>query len=187
MCIPSLRLSGPGRFIWVFVSSSWSAEPDLSGLQPKSGNGEHCCPGTRPLGAAGGRGGERMRPAALEIAARAAVGGRSSGASRPGGAPGLLCLCMMRSGPDKPGSVVSDHLSWRTRRRAALRTLPERGPGRPIALLFALAPDGVYPATMSPRCWWSLTPPFQLFPLRLRAGGSLLFCGTFRRVVPPGR
>ena len=67
---------------------------------------------------------------------------------------------------DKPGSVADGHLSWPTRCRAALRTLPERGPGRPIALLFALAPNGVYQAAASPRRWWSLTPPFQLFPLR---------------------
>lgn len=67
---------------------------------------------------------------------------------------------------DKPGSVADDHLSWRTRCRAALRTLPGRRPGRPIAPLFALAPDGVYQAAALPRRWWSLTPPFQLFPLR---------------------
>ena len=79
---------------------------------------------------------------------------------------------------DKPGSVEDGHLSWRACCHAAPRTLPERGPGRPMALLFALAPDGVYQAAASPRRWWSLTPPFQLFPLRRGAGGSLLFCGT---------
>ena len=87
-----------------------------------------------------------------------------------------------------PLACVEDgHLSWRARRRAAPRTLPGRGPGRPVAPLFALAPDGVYQAAASPRRWWSLTPPFQLFPLRRTVGGSLLFCGTFRRVAPPGR
>ncbi len=69
----------------------------------------------------------------------------------------------------KPGSVEDDHLSWHMRYRTALRTLPGCRSGQPIAPLFALAPDGVYPAVASPRRWWSLTPPFQLFPLCAKA------------------
>ena len=83
----------------------------------------------------------------------------------------------------KPGSVEDDHLSWRTRCRAALRTLPGRGPGRPITPLFALAPDGVYQAAASPRRWWSLTPPFQLFPLHAESRWE----SSFLRHFPSGR
>ena len=43
---------------------------------------------------------------------------------------------------------------------------PERGAGNTMALLFAFAPDGACQAAVLPRRWWSLTPPFQLFPLR---------------------
>ena len=79
-------------------------------------------------------------------------------------------MCVMRTRrakrADKPGSVEDGHLSRRACLHAAPRTLPGRGPGRPMALLFALAPDGVCQAAASPRRWWSLTPPFQLFPLR---------------------
>ncbi len=68
---------------------------------------------------------------------------------------------------------------------------PERGAGHTMALLFAFAPDGACQAVVLPRRWWSLTPPFQLFPLRGPKGPdaswSLLFCGAFRRVTPPGR
>ncbi len=71
--------------------------------------------------------------------------------------------------------------------RSFSREQPVREPGQPIAHLFALAPDGVYPATPLPGCWWSLTPPFQLFSHLKRGSGSLLFCGTFRRIAPPGR
>ncbi len=85
----------------------------------------------------------------------------------------------------KPGSVEDDHLSWRTRCRAALRTLPGRGPGRPITPLFALAPDGVYQAAASPRRWWSLTPPFQLFPLH--AESARRWESSFLRHFPSGR
>ena len=43
---------------------------------------------------------------------------------------------------------------------------PERGAGRTMALLFAFSPDGACQAALLPGRWWSLTPPFQLFPLR---------------------
>ena len=85
----------------------------------------------------------------------------------------------------KPGSVADGHLSWRARHRAAPRTLPGRGPGRPIAPLFALAPDGVYQAVALPRRWWSLTPPFQLFPLR--AESARRWESSFLRHFPSGR
>lgn len=35
--------------------------------------------------------------------------------------------------------------------------------GHTIASLFVFAPEGAYQAAVSPRRWWSLTPPFQLF------------------------
>ena len=60
---------------------------------------------------------------------------------------------------------------------------PGRGPGQPIASLFALAAGGVCQAAPSPGRWCALTAPFQLFSA---SAGSLLFCGTFRRVAPPG-
>lgn len=85
----------------------------------------------------------------------------------------------------KPGSVGDGHLSWQSRYRAALRTPPGRRPGRPIAPLFALAPDGVYQAAASPRRWWSLTPPFQLFPLR--AESARRWESSFLRHFPSGR
>ena len=49
---------------------------------------------------------------------------------------------------------------------------PERGAGHTMALLFAFAPEGACQATLLPGCWWSLTPPFQLFshPPRRAAG-----------------
>ena len=76
---------------------------------------------------------------------------------------------------DKPGSVVERSFISPARYRAVPRTLPERGPGRPIAFLFALAPDGACQAAVLPRRWWSLTPPFQLFPLRLAAQVGVFF------------
>jgi len=39
----------------------------------------------------------------------------------------------------------------------------------------ALAPDGACQAAVLPRRWWSLTPPFQLFPLRLAAQVGVFF------------
>jgi len=35
---------------------------------------------------------------------------------------------------------------------------------QPYVSLFGLAPDGVYPASWSPSCWWALTPPFHPCP-----------------------
>ena len=76
----------------------------------------------------------------------------------------------------------------------ASSTQPERTAGHRMALLFALAPDGVYQAATLPPRWCALTAPFQLFSRFVRATratrfarGSLLFCGTFRRVAPPSR
>lgn len=61
---------------------------------------------------------------------------------------------------------------------------PERRPGQPFALLFALAPDGVCQATVLPRCWCALTAPFQLFSRRPKgAAGEFSFLWHF----PSGR
>ena len=76
----------------------------------------------------------------------------------------------------------------------ASSTQPERMAGHRMALLFALAPDGVCQAATLPPRWCALTAPFQLFSCVAHAArtacseqGSLLFCGTFRRVAPPSR
>lgn len=94
------------------------------------------------------------------------------------------------------GGPISRVLSWTTiyllrASPPASIAQPERGAGHTMALLFAFSPDGACQAAVLPRRWWSLTPPFQLFPLRGPKGPgaswSLLFCGAFRRVSPPGR
>ena len=54
----------------------------------------------------------------------------------------------------------------------------------PMALLFAFAPDGACQAAVLPRRWWSLTPPFQLFPLRGPRAGQLE--SSFLRRFPSG-
>ena len=93
---------------------------------------------------------------------------------------------------DKPGSVVGRPFISNARHRASLARNPNARKGGRIAFLFALAPDGVYQATPLPTRWCALTAPFQLFSWRYErsgrsAQGSLLFCGTFRRVAPPSR
>jgi len=65
-------------------------------------------------------------------------------------------------------------------------TYPEAERATPYASLLGLAPSGVCQASPLPDCRWSLTPPFQLNPVRCAAARSFLFCGTFRRVTPPG-
>ena len=80
----------------------------------------------------------------------------------------------MRSGP------MSRVLSWtiiylRTPLLAFSSTLPERGAGNTMALLYALAPEGACQATQLPECWWSLTPPFQLFSHSPRRAAGVFF------------
>lgn len=43
--------------------------------------------------------------------------------------------------------------------------------------LLDLAPHGVCRASLSPSCWWALTPPFHPYPF-----GAVSFCCTFRRL-----
>ena len=62
--------------------------------------------------------------------------------------------------------------------------LPERTAGHCIALLFALAPDGVCQATVLPPCWCALTTPFQLFSQR---GEPRQRESSFLRHFPSGR
>ena len=50
----------------------------------------------------------------------------------------------------------------------ASSTQPERTAGHRMALLFALAPDGVCQAATLPPRWCALTAPFQLFSVRTR-------------------
>ena len=93
----------------------------------------------------------------------------------------------VRSGP------VSRVLSWTAiylgpALPQASSAQPERSAGHTIALLFAFAPEGACQATLSPGCWWSLTPPFQLFshPLARAAGvffSAALSVGSPRLVV----
>ncbi len=52
---------------------------------------------------------------------------------------------------------------------------PERRTGRPIALLFAFAPEGACQAAVLPRRWWSLAPPFQLFSHLLAQAAGVFF------------
>jgi hypothetical protein len=94
---------------------------------------------------------------------------------------------------------VSRILSWMTislgrrfSRRLERRTRLLGGQRR--RSLLRLAPDGVWLAIASPRCWWALTPPFHPYPRRLRrvvlaSGGFLsvpLSIG-FRRLGFPQR
>ena len=110
-----------------------------------------------------------------------------------------MCCCgrgvgaggRVRSGP------VSRVLSWAAIYLLLMSppgssTLPERGAGHTMALLHALAPEGACQAAWSPRRWWSLTPPFQLFshPPRRAAGvffSAALSVGSPRQAVslPP--
>ena len=69
----------------------------------------------------------------------------------------------------------------------ASSTQPERTAGHRMALLFALAPDGVFQAAPLPARWCALTAPFQLFsrfcaPKRVFAGES-----SFLWHFPSGR
>jgi len=60
---------------------------------------------------------------------------------------------------------------------------PGDGPGLPIVPLFGLAPDGVYrsrPVTRS-----LVSSYLAISPLSFRRR-TVCFCGTFRRVAPPG-
>ena len=80
----------------------------------------------------------------------------------------------VRSGP------VSRVLSWTViylepTLPSVSSALPERSAGHTIALLFAFAPEGACQATRLPGCWWSLTPPFQLFSHLLAQAAGVFF------------
>ena len=70
---------------------------------------------------------------------------------------------------DKPGSVVGRPFISNARHRASQARNPNARKGGRMAFLFALAPDGVFQATLLPTRWCALTAPFQLFS-RLRGG-----------------
>ena len=87
------------------------------------------------------------------------------------------------------GGPVSRVLSWAAiylgrSSPTASSAQPERSAGHTMALLFAFAPDGACQAVALPRRWWSLTPPFQLFPLRGPRAGQLE--SSFLRRFPSG-
>ena len=73
------------------------------------------------------------------------------------------------------------HLSAKPVTRLLMRST-RRVCGQRHPLLSDLAPDGVYQAGVSPHRRCALTAPFHHCRERL-----CLFCGTFRRVAPPGR
>ena len=61
---------------------------------------------------------------------------------------------------------------------------PERGAGHTMALLFAFAPEGACQAAVLPRRWWSLTPPFQLFPAANRPQVGVFFSAALSVGLP---
>ena len=72
----------------------------------------------------------------------------------------------------------------------ASSTQPERTAGHRMALLFALAPDGVYQAATLPPRWCALTAPFQLFSCVAHAACRCMFrAGEFSFLwhCPSGR
>ena len=86
----------------------------------------------------------------------------------------ILVAVKKRSGP------ISRVLSWTViylgpTSPLASSAQPERSAGHTIALLFAFAPEGACQATPLPGCWWSLTPPFQLFPYPPRRAVGVFF------------
>ena len=78
-------------------------------------------------------------------------------------------LLKKRERVDKPGSVVGRPFISNARHRASQARNPNARKGGRMAFLFALAPDGVFQATLLPTRWCALTAPFQLFS-RLRGG-----------------
>ena len=70
-----------------------------------------------------------------------------------------------RSEPISRVLSLDDHLSSAYVAAGLTLEQPERGPGRPMAFLFALSPDGVCQAAPLPTRWCALTAPFQLFSL----------------------
>ncbi len=73
---------------------------------------------------------------------------------------------------------------------------PTRGSSRAgtsPAPIFGLAPGGVCRASLSPGCWWALTPPFHPYPLpakpqavrRVEGGIFLLHCPCPSPALPP--
>ena len=83
----------------------------------------------------------------------------------------------------KPGSVANDHLS-RPMVAHWLKPPPESGRAS-LLLSHGVAPDRVYSTDMSPCGGWALTPPFHLFPAKIRK--VVYFCCTCPRVTPGGR
>ena len=76
------------------------------------------------------------------------------------------------------------HFSRTPVTRRLERPYPRARTGRPIALLFGLAPGGVCLADAVTRAAGELLP--HRFTLTSLAA-AVCFCGTFRGVAPPGR
>ncbi len=83
----------------------------------------------------------------------------------------LRICCVLGEWVDKPGSVVGRLFISNVRRRTSQARNPNARKGGRIAFLFALAPDGVFQATLLPTRWCALTAPFQLFS-RISGGVS---------------
>jgi len=110
----------------------------------------------------------------------------AKGACKPGSVPPSRPVYSDGLLPGR-GRAVAISLGWRF--PATSSDLPRGrarycGPlaGHPEAPLFGLSPGGVFPAAGSPRRRWALAPPFH--PCRQMA--AVCFCGTLRRVTPPG-
>ena len=88
-----------------------------------------------------------------------------------------------RSEPISRVLSLDDHLSSAYVAAGLTLEQPERGPGRPMAFLFALSPDGVCQAAPLPTRWCALTAPFQLFSL----GASPQRESSFLWHCPSGR
>ena len=88
-----------------------------------------------------------------------------------------------RSEPISRVLSLDDHLSSAYVAAGLTLEQPERGPGRPMAFLFALSPDGVCQAAPLPTRWCALTAQFQLFSL----GASPQRESSFLWHCPSGR
>jgi len=76
-------------------------------------------------------------------------------------------------------SVVANNLKQSTR-KTVRSTVADNHVRIAQAILFDLAPHGVYQPNGHPVRWWALTPPFHPY---LTEVGRFAFCCTFRRLA----
>ena len=101
--------------------------------------------------------------------------------------------CKPNSVPPSKSEGGDDHPSRTAVARRLQRPTRERS-RTPLAAhvarcapLFGLAPGGVCPAAPFPGRRCALTAPFHPYRLGPRPATAVCFCGTFRRLTPPGR